>query len=256
MNLNQLKGGSMKQIFSTIEYEKFRFLGENRNVIPHKVERLKRAIVEKNLLSAYPIVVTAGFEVLDGQHRLRAASGLGVPIFYIIEPLATVKDIAATNSLQSQWKMIDYVHYYVKLGQPEYILIIQFIQKYNIGLDTALSALGLRGGDVNRFIKAGTIIVSDRLPFAEKVIKHCEDFQPFKLCYNRSFVMALKRLMGHSFYNTATMRSKLQNQPRAIVPCADAEMYYLLFVEIYNYRNKNYIQFTAWPKLKQEEQTQ
>lgn len=83
---------------TTINYKMFKFSKSNRQVDPKHLMDLLDATEKKNLLREYPILVDSGMNVLDGQHRLKVAESLKVPIYYMITDRVTVDDIAETNS--------------------------------------------------------------------------------------------------------------------------------------------------------------
>ena len=72
----------MSTIYKTTDYSQFKFLPGNRKIAGNI---LIESILEKNKLATHPIVVSKDMFVIDGQHRLDAASSLGIPIYYIID---------------------------------------------------------------------------------------------------------------------------------------------------------------------------
>ena len=60
-------------------------------------------------------------EVVDGQHRLKAAQELGVAIYYQIIEDAQLQEIQLLNAYARPWQTGDYLDSYVALGKKEYI---------------------------------------------------------------------------------------------------------------------------------------
>ena len=58
-------------VYSTKDYDAFKFDDGNRNINPAKVKNIVRSFHEEQL--PVPIVVDKAMTVLDGQHRLQAA---------------------------------------------------------------------------------------------------------------------------------------------------------------------------------------
>ena len=73
-------------IHSTQNYRQFNFIRENRDV---NFKSLLESVQKKNLLDCHPIICDEDLNVIDGQHRLKVAETLQVPIYYIISKTAT-----------------------------------------------------------------------------------------------------------------------------------------------------------------------
>ena len=68
----------------TTDYKKFKIIQGNRALREFHVEYLKKSIMKDNLLYLNPILVNSDYYVFDGQHRLKVAEDLNLPIFYTI----------------------------------------------------------------------------------------------------------------------------------------------------------------------------
>lgn len=120
------------EVFRTKDYNKFKFVESNRPIHPKHLENLKHDIEFNNLLAEFPLVVNPGFEILDGQHRFRAAQDLGLEIYYIISDKMRVQDVPKANQSNRKWLSEDFVHFYAENGYAEYIKFLDFQRKYKV----------------------------------------------------------------------------------------------------------------------------
>lgn len=118
-------------IYEERDYNKFRKLGSNRDVLSGRLNKLMASISEKYILN--PIVVNEFYEVIDGQGRFEACKALGRPIHYIIAKGATIDDCRRMNKYNSKWSRVDFVDSYCKGMNINYILL------KNVCVDTKLS---------------------------------------------------------------------------------------------------------------------
>jgi len=87
--------------------------GHNRPVDKGRSAKIAQDIMSrKNLLHAYPIVVSEDLTVIDGDHRLEAARIAGVGVHYIVVNDVTADDQARSNSLAKSWSNYDWAHYW------------------------------------------------------------------------------------------------------------------------------------------------
>jgi hypothetical protein len=114
----------MPTIQSTTDYEQFKFLEKNRPIYP---KYLIESIKEKNMLKSFPIIVDKNMNIIDGQHRLKAAQYLGIPIFYTISEDLTENDMGRCQ-VQKCWTMPDYLRFYQDL--PVYKFVSEIMDKF------------------------------------------------------------------------------------------------------------------------------
>ncbi|NJL54137.1 ParB N-terminal domain-containing protein [bacterium] len=134
------------EIKKTKDYKIFKFSPCNAVIKKEHVERVAASIKIKNMLHMRPILVNKDMEVIDGQHRLKAAQLLGLPIFYQIDDSLQDEDMGLLNSNARVWKVEDYVHHYAQRGKDHYIKFREFLNKTGLRLDLALNIIGQEGG--------------------------------------------------------------------------------------------------------------
>ena len=244
MSSQSYNGSQDSSVRSTTDYSVFRFDPRNRVIDMSHVEKLYDAIAENDLLHAFPVVVDRDMVVLDGQHRIKAAEALGVPIYYIQTSKATIQDIASTNSTIKRWRKEDQLHYWCTADHPEYSKLHAFWVRYPwLSLTQALilcykgNAVGLS----DRFALGQ--YVCNNTTGAERVVRMILDFKDVGIEFwsHRSFVSAVANLADNADYEHAKMLDKLKYLSTKMVKCPDAASYIEMINEIYNYRNQKQV---------------
>lgn len=108
------------QYSQTTKYDQFKTIRGNRMVNPERVQDLKKSIKVNNKLNVNPIIVDQDLYVMDGQHRLKAAEELKLPIYYIIDKNCDYGDMVLLNTHRKNWSMFDYLYYHYQGGNKEY----------------------------------------------------------------------------------------------------------------------------------------
>ena len=118
-------------IQKTKNYELFKCLKGNRNIMLQKVNNLAESIAIKNLLYLNPIIVNSDMEIIDGQHRFMACKKLDIEVPFIMEDL-NLRDVQILNNNKTNWADSDYINSYCQLGNINYINLRNFLKKHNI----------------------------------------------------------------------------------------------------------------------------
>ncbi len=130
---------------STKNYEQFKLIKGNRERVVAHVNKLKKAIEDRNLLHINPIIVDDEMRVVDGQHRLEAAKELGVPVYYLVLERASLRDVQVLNANNKKWGLADYLNSYCETGKADYIEVRDAAEKYDLPLGITI---GLFSGTV------------------------------------------------------------------------------------------------------------
>lgn len=239
------------EVYETTDYELFGLYEENRKVSRAHVLKLKLAIQKKNLLNLYPIVVSADGKVLDGQHRLAAATELGVPIYYIVsENGANISDMAITNSTTKKWVRRDYLHHWVSQGKEHYRVLNDFWKKYD-WMSLSVACAICIGEPANKTLpkeariafENGEYLVTD-MRFATMFAAAIKDFLVhFEYAKERPFMAAMSKLLRHPKYKQDIMKKRLEAYPGFFVRCPDGERYIELLTRLYNYHSRSKVKF-------------
>ena len=246
------------EIKETSDYAMFKTIKGNRGIKQDHVEKLATSIDRENLLHLRPIIVNDRMEVIDGQHRLRAAQMLGVPIFYTVQKDLNYKQMAQLNAVQDNWKFSNFIVMYSSQGYPEYINLEKFLDQvpylkgkfYRI-ITASFSAEGrakfvttFKNGEYKHILDENLwFLVNDKIGhFVELYNRHNFDK---KSCGN-AFVSSAKMVMAmfqfieeyRSDVNWTFFFSNLERLIDTVVPKGTSEQYYDLFIRIYNFNKR------------------
>lgn len=148
------------EIKRTRNYEMFTFKKENREVNYNKVLGLKSVLLADGR-QIMPIICNTEMEIIDGQHRFQALKELDWDIMYYIDDTVTSKDLISINNTQTNWGMLDYIHYYASLGNETYAKLEKICENYEgIPLKSVLLAIGEKYIKEYK-IKDGTVEFTD-----------------------------------------------------------------------------------------------
>jgi hypothetical protein len=223
-------------IYSTEDYKIFRLLSSNRSVTESHVADLAAKMEVKNLLHLNPIIVNNNYDVIDGQHRLKAAEKLGVLVWYVKDDSVDHTDIAMLNSGNKNWAGVDYLKYYAKNGYPEYVKMLAFFEKNSHISVNILRRMGNRGTGYNDEFKEG------RFKFNEEEVQQFADYlndivNETGIEYLRSnyrFHLALRVVTTNKDYDHSRMMKKLERHFSSLRGCSSTESFLEMFEYIYN----------------------
>jgi hypothetical protein len=146
-------------IESTTDYRQFKLMGGNRAVDYNHVKRLKGEMeIDPDMFSSEPMVVNENMYVVDGQHRLKAAEELNLPVYYIVRKGATVDMARRMNVTQKSWQLMDFAKSFAEGGNMDYVQFIRtanefkniapgIVMKYLLGGQKHMSSTDFRRGN-------------------------------------------------------------------------------------------------------------
>lgn len=225
-------------IQSTTDYGQFKSITSNREVDEPHVKRLIKSLEKKNLLQINPIVCNSEMEVVDGQHRLEAATRMGLEIFYIVDSQVSKVDIATINSNAKNWTVMDYINYWTIEKAPGFDKLSHFLNDHPlIPPSSALLMLSADGKRDLAGLKNGFVDATGYPEACEiaNILKYFRNYADF--AYDRNFILAVITCVQVDGYDHDTMKAKVEMQPRSLVKCINRKQYVEMLEEIYNYRS-------------------
>lgn len=114
---------TIAQVFETTDYEQFRKLDDNRDVLEGRLKKLMASFSIKSILN--PIIVNKNMEIVDGQGRCEARKALRLPIQYIIDPDTTIEDCKLMNRYNTSWTSLDFAKSYASGGNQNYANLLR-----------------------------------------------------------------------------------------------------------------------------------
>jgi hypothetical protein len=231
------------QILETRDYKKFRADSSNRSINLSSLKKIIASMARHGWLAPYPLHVVprnGALYIIDGQHRFRAAERLGISILYVICDDDEDLFVADINIAQSPWNVRDYVTSYANRGNPHYLKLLDFSEKYRLPLgvsgklimnsfsDSGAYAKSIRRGDLQ-------VASSD---LAEIVARLIEALRKLGVAFasNRSFIDALMRACSVPAFCQQTFLDRVKSCPGNLTLEPTTE-HFLDAIELtYNYR--------------------
>jgi hypothetical protein len=160
------------RIYETTDYSVFKYLLGNRAVKPARVKKIKKSIIEVGYVNN-PIVVNRKMEIIDGQGRFQALMELGLPIRYVIDENAGIKECRALNMGQTNWNTNDWINFYAENGNDNYIRFRAITEEFpDFTFDQMIGLV------YNKIISSGyrsIILTNGELDFPSDVEKEVRD---------------------------------------------------------------------------------
>ena len=241
-NLKKIKkkGVVQKDINYTSDYSIFKFIDQNRETIDRHIADLAASIKESGQINA--IIVNNNFEIIDGQNRFKACKLLGIPVMYIQNKTASIKDVILMNNTQVSWKMKDYLRCFSNKKHDnylEYVAVKNFMEEYKLNFSITLYLLSdARSDEYGRVaFKKGTFKtknMSKARKMADVLIK-IKAFAPDLVLIMR-FCMAYFKLSDLDRFDVDTSISQLKKYRRKIDGAVSYEDYLQRIKETYNFR--------------------
>ena len=245
LKLNGLKpAGTVSTVLYETDFSKFTLLEQNRDIDDRAVNDLVVSIKKKGQLQ--PLIVNAAYEVIDGQHRLKACEILDVPVSYLISNKATIKDVVLINNTQKSWRNLDYLKTFSHKSHPnhaEYIKIKTFIDQHGLLFGVALDLLaagsygkGGRDSTGGKSFKAGTFEIHNLEQanrWATQLLK-VKAFAP-QLVRVLKFSIAFRKVQKLDSFSLTTCYEQIEKNIRKFDRCVNQEDWDEAMVKAYNY---------------------
>jgi hypothetical protein len=218
------------------------------------LEALVAAIQKKNLLPFHPIIVDKDMRIIEGQHRLKAAEKLNIPIYYIINESSDDADIILLNTTRRNWKIENYCNFYIESGNKNYKQAKEYSELYNvplnilinIGIASRMGGLGYakfkqglytfpQGAEFDKMIK----ILEHKTTIVEELSACALPFDVKRLVRSDAFARALLTFLAREDVLANVFLQKLKVKAESIKVCATLHAYHIMFREIYNWKNQN-----------------
>lgn len=229
-------------IYSTKDYSIFKPLAGNRFINERNYRKLLLSISDTPL----PTIVTVNenYEIIDGQHRIKAFQELGLEIEYVVREGFGLKECHILNAIDNKWQMDDFIDGYISLGYPEYQKLKDFKSTFNLNTNDCLLFAGSMSGKVVEDFREGYFVFSNQKEAyanAEKILSLASYFPPKdkKSARKRSFIQVMLQCLKNNKFDYNHFIDKL-NKPNAykLENQSNVEQFKRLIEDIYNYNVK------------------
>jgi hypothetical protein len=230
-------------VYQTKNYGMFKFRNDNREVNQTRVKQIASRMIESGWLSGSNVIINSKNEIIDGQHRVKAAIIAGVPINYIVEKKAGFETIRGLNQDQKNWSLSDYVDGFTKENNEHYIRLKNFMKEFpHFNITEAMMFLqnGLIRVDRNTFESGG--FKTKNVTTGKKWAESITELKPyFEKGYNRSiFVRAMIKIFSKKpEFKMDEFVKKVSLRPGMLYMCGTVDQYVDMIEKIYNHHRRN-----------------
>jgi hypothetical protein len=244
--MNKIQSGKkVGEIFETKDYSIFKFRDDNRVINQNHVKKLSSKMKERGWLPTSIVTINGSGDVIDGQHRVKAAVSVGCPIRYKVSRGAGTDEMTEMNTLQKNWSPFDHLHKFVVRGVPSYITFDKFVKEFPMFKYTEIAMfLNNNQSSIKRDTFESGQWVSKSETKARRWANDILQLKPFgEKFYNRSiFVRAMIKIMSNkSEFNFEDFLHKVKLRPTNFVQCGTVDQYVEMIENIYNYRRSEKI---------------
>lgn len=236
-------GKKVGEIFETKDYNIFKFREDNREINFNHVKRITKRMVENGWLSSSVVTINGKGEVIDGQHRVKAAMTANVPVRYKVSKNAGIDEMTEMNTNQKNWSPFDHVNKFVKRGNKNYIIFDNFTKEFPMFKYTEISMfLNNAQSSIKReSFEHGEWKVND-VSIARLWANRILSLKPYgEKFYNRAICVRafIKLFSNKPEFDFDEFFHKLQLRPMNFFQCGTVDQYVEMIENIYNYRRSN-----------------
>ncbi len=244
--MNKIQSGKkVGEIFETKDYSIFKFRDDNRVIRPNHVKKLASKMKNRGWLPASVVTINGSGDVIDGQHRVKAAIETGTPVRYKVVKGAGIDEMTEMNTLQVNWSPFDHLHKFVVRGVPSYITFDKFVKEFPMFKYTEIAMfLNNNQSSIQRdtFENGQWEVrsVSKAREWANNILQLKEYGEKF---FNRAiFVRAMIKVMSNKpEFVFDEFIHKVKLRPMNFKQCGTVDQYVEMIEDIYNYRRSDKI---------------
>jgi hypothetical protein len=153
------------------------------------------SIKKKNMLKEHPIIVDKNMFVIDGQHRLKAAEHLKIPIYYIISEELGEEDIGLCQT-QKVWMIQEFLKFYEDKND-DYRFIKKIYEKFKFPLHFIVYTIQGSHSSMKLF-RSGELVVKKDKNFLED--KYKKIYEILESAKEIMLTQRIKKKLSHNFY--------------------------------------------------------
>ena len=240
---NTINSKQVNTIFQTKELSRFKFRDDNRVLNTSHIKKLVTNMKSSGWLPGSYVVVNEKYEIIDGQHRVKAAMEANIPIRYTMEKKADFEIIRGLNQNQKNWTLSDHIHGYVVENNPHYVKLNNFVKKYpDFRITECMMFLNNNSSPCERHsFERGLWVSKDynkALTWADDIMS----LKPyFEKGFNKSiFVRAMVRIFSKKpQFKFEEFLHKVKLRPQSITLCGNIDQYTQMIEDIYNYSRRS-----------------
>ena len=222
---------------------KFKFRDDNRDIDVAHVQRLKASLNLHNDLHLSPVIVNTKMEVIDGQHRVKAAQELGLDVHYVVDDNYEHSKMITFNTTQRQWKPEDFLKYWISHGRIDYRKLKDFKDDLGFPLSAMLKWMSFGGGQPYKDFKSGSFkfnlnerLLQSLLSMQKLIsIMKSRNYKPINVYKQGSFHEAAREFFTNGLVDHERFFARFEVVPFQIRYSQLWQEYLEQLVEIYNF---------------------
>lgn len=234
---------SNTKINYTSDYGTFRFLRGNRDLNETKVEKIIKSVNGGlNFFKYCPILVNEEMFIIDGQHRFFVCKKLKLPVFFVIVPNFSLRQVAEINNNTSKWKTRDFMNCYIDadINKEHYETLLKISTEYKITFSTCINLLmygKVGGGGMSEAFRNGDFKVNFET-FTISLINQAQEFEKFEADWkSRNFLQAIEKLQSSDKYDQQAVLKKLEKHDLTISSQTSSKEYLNHIESLFNFKN-------------------
>lgn len=239
----QAQDKQVASIYKTMFYDRYKFNSLQRTIKEWHVRDLMEKMKVHGFLTNKAISVNEKNEIIDGHHRYLAARNLKIPMLVQVCKGMTEESIIEANQDQLNWDKHDFTNTYAKKGNPNYIALKEFMEKFPKFKMTQALILLVNEPNAHpktKVFQSGEFKIGS-IKKAEELAKKVEQLAVFfPKAYQSKCISALLCCeMRCKEFSFKEFIEKLEKFPDKLTPSITTKGYLEKFEDLYNYhRNK------------------
>lgn len=226
---------------TTSNYSLFQCNEEQRRVHPTHVKRLAESMIAFGYMASKPILCYkkgAKLVVVDGHHRLAAASSIKVPVFYIIEDPDIQRAMISTGEAKL-WDAGDCVRLYSLRGLEDYAELQSYAEFVPVAMACSiLAGESAASGNQQKALRDGTWKIKTRSHMSKIMGLISELVARHAAVKSRPFIDALSKCLFTPEFDYVQFRERLFENEDMIDKMNSTDKMLHLFEAIYNKRSR------------------
>lgn len=237
------------QTFETTNYDMFKTNEYQRSLDQKNVSRLVESFKSDGYIKGKPILVDMNMMIYDGHHRLAAAKIAQVPITYLVQNDLTPINLIHLNE-QLPWRSPDYLDFWCKMGNENYIRFKEIVTKYKIPPNVLMKLSTTHQKPYCKNFRLGTFVFTEKqknhfiytfdkvqeiLDLFAKWVSHSE-LVSWK---TNVFISSLFQFLSDNRVDIENFKYKLECEFNSLKKFAKLGDYYQQWYYVYNYKLKN-----------------
>ena len=233
-------GKKVGEIFETKDYSIFKFREDNRVINQNHVKKLSQRMKDRGWLPSSVITLNGNGDVIDGQHRVKAAIMSNVSIRYKVTKGTGNDEMWEMNTLQKNWSPFDHLHKFVTKGNSHYVTFNQFVNEFPMFKYTEVAMLlnNTLSTIARDTFESGNYVVKNEKK-AREWASYILELKPYfekyytKAIFVRAFIKVVSNKKDFVF---SEFLHKVKLRPNNLVACGTVDQYVEMIEDIYNFK--------------------